>query len=319
MKLFSRHKTAIPLVPPSRQPRQRQPLHDPAEARRRQAFSYYSSRSDSGTNVGRAAPQAERPSSGRLRLKSLVRRAPTIVAGFIILVCVIDQLGLSSQVKIVPLTTAKSQLFLQNTTVYQQAADKLFAGSIGNRNKVTVNVSGISKSLQQKFPEIASVSVTLPLLGHRPVVYIQPSDPAFILKTSNGSYVLDKSGKALASAIQDVRATHLQLPVVTDQSGLQIYTGQSALSADDTTFIRTVIAELKTQGFAVDKITLPAAAREVDVYITGKSYFIKFNMQSNDARQQAGTFAAVAKQLAQQGKTPAHYIDVRIDGRAYYK
>ena len=65
-------------------------------------------------------------------------------------------------------------------------------------------------------------------------------------------------------------------------------------------------------------MTLPPAASELDVKIAGKPYFVKFNLQADDARRQAGTFLATQAQLQRKGITPAQYIDVRVEGRAYY-
>ncbi|MGH7241431.1 MAG: hypothetical protein ACREGB_03995, partial [Candidatus Saccharimonadales bacterium] len=69
----------------------------------------------------------------------------------------------------------------------------------------------------------------------------------------------------------------------------------------------------------VESMALPPAAYELDVKPAGVGYFVKFNMHEDTARQQAGTFLAVRERLVSQGVTPGSYIDVRLDGRAYYK
>jgi hypothetical protein len=66
-------------------------------------------------------------------------------------------------------------------------------------------------------------------------------------------------------------------------------------------------------------MTLPPATSELDVRVAGQPYFIKFNLQSGDARQQAGTFLATQSHLQSQNIVPSTYIDVRVDGRSYYK
>ena len=69
----------------------------------------------------------------------------------------------------------------------------------------------------------------------------------------------------------------------------------------------------------ITSMTLPPAADELDVHLTGVNYYIKFNLANDDARQQVGTFLATQAQLKSQGITPGQYIDVRVDGRAYYQ
>jgi len=82
------------------------------------------------------------------------------------------------------------------------------------------------------------------------------------------------------------------------------------------------VRQLRAQNVSIKAMTLPAASSELDVYIGGTSYFVKFNLQDiNDsaANIQSGTFLALKKHLAEQNKTPSQYIDVRLEGRAYYR
>lgn len=281
-------------------------------------FSYYAARSTNETNVGRALPQDVPKRRGGSR--TFTRRAALLVAGVIVLGALLAQLRLSSDPKVVVLSGAGGKVFLQSTATYNQAAAALFKKSFDNSNKLTVNAAAISSALKAQFPELSDVSVALPILGSQPVVYIQPSDPSFVLATRSGNFVLDNTGRALVAANNVPQLATLHLPTVTDESGLQPHIGSAALPANDVSFIQTILAQLAAQHYSVRRIVLPAAASEVDVYIAGKSYFIEFNMQDQSgARQQVGTFIAVARQLDSRGKTPTQYIDVRIAGRAYYK
>jgi hypothetical protein len=113
--------------------------------------------------------------------------------------------------------------------------------------------------------------------------------------------------------------TSLQVPTVVDQNPLNITTGQVALPTTSVHFIQTVVAQLGAQHIHFTSIVLPKAASELDVQIAGKPFYVKFNTEDNSPLQQVGTFIAVYKHLQAQGITPHRYIDVRIDGRAYYK
>jgi hypothetical protein len=84
-------------------------------------------------------------------------------------------------------------------------------------------------------------------------------------------------------------------------------------------FIKTVAAQLSAQHIGVKAMVLPPAADELDVYLAGQPFYGRFNLETGTALQQTGTFVAVWRQLQGQGTTPRDYIDVRIDGRAYYK
>jgi cell division septal protein FtsQ len=291
-----------------------------AEQGQSRVFSYYASRSTNDTNVGRSVQQEAAPARHPGGWQAFLHRMPLFVSGAIVLVTVISQLGLSASPKVVVLSGDGGNLFLHNTAVYQQAAAKLFSKSLGNRNKLTVDAAGISRSLKSQFPELSDVSITLPVLGSRPVVYVQPFEPSFILTAGNGKFVLDSTGRALASADNLPQLAAAHLPYITDESGLQPHTGSVALPGSNIAFMQTVLAQLRAGHFNVRRIVLPPAASEVDVYIGGKPYYVKFNLQDqNGALQQVGTFIAVAQHLESRGALPAHYIDVRVDGRAYYK
>lgn len=285
----------------------------------RQSYTYYSKRSAT-TGAGRQNSPLRTGKRVHLRARWLLRHGVILVASAVILVCVVNELIVTPNVKVTVLNADKhSKLILKSDATYAQAANQLIARTPTNRNKLTINTTAMVAALEKQFPELSDVSIVLPMLGHRPVVYIEPSSTAFLLETNaDGSFVVGKSGKALAAVTPD-RAAQLSIPKIIDKSGLTVRIGQQALSGADGNFMSVVVRELQAGGFEVSKLVLPPASREVDIYLVGQTYFGKFNLESSDARQQAGAFMAVARQLQEEHKQPASYIDVRVDGRAYYK
>ncbi|HSX08104.1 MAG TPA: hypothetical protein VLG11_04385 [Candidatus Saccharimonadales bacterium] len=288
---------------------------------RGEVFSYHANRSvrEGGTAIGRTAQQ---PPTKRASRINLAKRIPMVLALAAIVVCCITILGLNSNVKVVSITSSNpsAHLFLQNTSIYQQAAEKQFTSSILNGNKLTVGTAGITAALQKQFPELQNVSIVLPLIGHRPVVYIQPANPVLFLTTQGGGvYLLDKSGRALIGGDEAVnQTTKLHLPTVHDGSGVQVAVGQVALPSGDVDFIAQVVGQLQAKVLQITSLDLPAGASELDVRMQGVGYVARFNMQGN-AREQAGAFLATKQYLTGQHITPGQYVDVRVPQRAYYK
>ncbi len=284
------------------------------------AFAYRSRRTDQDVNVGRNVP---RESGGNASSKSLgsflLRRFGLVVLLIALMASAINVASLSSDARVVTLSGAGSNPFLQDKSAYQEAASRYLAGSAWNRNKLTVDTGGLSDHMLKEFPELSSVSVTLPLLSKRPTVYVQTSEPALVLEASNGAFVIANSGKALLNAGNLSAPSRHKLPTVDDQSNLGATLNKQVLSSVDVSFIMTVVAELSARHIGVASMTLPPGASELDVRISGQPYTVKFNLESGDARQQAGTFLATQSQLTKQHITPSQYIDVRVDGRAYYK
>lgn len=281
-------------------------------------LTYYSQRNDQYANTGRG--QSRPPITGRPnKIRNYwIQRFGFLIFIIVLFVSVIYVFSLSSNAKVVPLQSTNVG-FLHSQATYQTAASKLLASSIWNRNKLTINTESITKQLMAQFPELSAASVTLPILTHRPIIYISPAQPALLLVGSNGAYVLDTSGRALMVVNNPKDLLNLTLPLVTDQSGLKLAINQQALSSTDVEFIVTVVAQLAAKQVVVSSLTLPVATRELDVGIATQSYIVKFNLQDGDARQQAGTFLATRARLSSQNITPAHYIDVRVSGRAYYQ
>jgi hypothetical protein len=301
----------------------------PAAAARRQrlaedqpsklsSFSYSSRQSDQTERVTRQAlaKQVQKP------VKHIVlfwlSRIGLLIFLIAIIASTINVLRLTPSVKIISLNQASSSTYLQPDSVYATAANNQLKSSIWNRSKVTVDASGLGNYLRQQFPELSDVSVTMPLLAHRPLVYIQAAQPALVLNTSGGSFVIGTSGKAL-DRLAPSEPAPVGLPNLVDQSGLQIQLRQQALPASDVKFVQIVAAELAAKNIVVTNFTLPSASSELDAHLTGQPYVVKFNLQSTDAAGEAGTYLATAANLKGQNITPTQYIDVRVDGRAYYK
>lgn len=300
----------------------RRPVAQQPQAGQNRTFSYYASRSTNETNVGRLLTQQEAPKRRRSqRARAIARRLPLAIAALAIVLAVLSQLDLSGKPKIVVVSSPGGEggkLFLRPQAEYEHAASELFGESLSNRNKLSVEASSIASKFKQQFPELNDVSVTLPVFGRRPVVNIQPSTPTMILAASNGKFILDDNGRAMLNATHTASIDALHLPTVEDRSGVPVRAGQIVLPSNESSFVQTIIAQLRAKQVATGQVVLPAAASEVDVHIAGKPFFIKFNAQ-NAALQQAGTALATMHHLSARGTTPSQYIDVRIDGRAYYK
>lgn len=286
-------------------------------------FSYYAARSQSEITLGRETVQ-DKPPIRRLptRFQRLRKHSGWLLGLLVLSAVVVYELQLSTTPKVVSLVASSEAPFLQDSSIYQQAAQQLFAESAANRNKLTVDASTIAHRLRQRFPELQEVSISLPVIGDRPTVFVRPAAPAMVLAARNGTYIVDENGRALAEVKAGTNLQRLNIPSVTDQSGLAVKLGDQVLPRNATAFIGLVAEQLKTQKVNVQSMTLPAAAGELDVYMVNRPYFVKFNIEEgteDSALMQAGTLLAVLKKLDREGKAPSQYVDVRLEGRAYYK
>lgn len=292
-----------------------------SKVRSNAVFSYHANRAVREGSQHRDAEREERQTeAARLghKRRSWLKRTSNVGILLAIILVAAFCLQLSSKAKVVPVGTSEGQkLFLRDKQVYIAAAQEAFT-PWANSNKLTVNAQKVAGDLKRQFPELQEVSVSLPVIGNRPVVYIQPAVPQLILVAQNGVFILDGSGRALISGNQVPQLAQLQIPSVTDQSGLGIEAGQIALPRATVHFISEVVSQLKAKNLKVTSLTLPPGTNELYVRVDGVGYFVKFNLHGQ-ARAEAGAFLATKRYLEQQRKTPREYVDVRVENKVFYK
>jgi hypothetical protein len=207
---------------------------------------------------------------------------------------------------------------LRPTAAYQEAASRQLASSIFNRSKLTINTTKTAEQLRRQFPEFADVSITIPLLGQRPIIEVEPAVAALLLVNQKGVFVIDQAGRVLLPARDAPSASQTGLPRVTDTVTSEDRPGATVLPADTVKFIQQLGAQFAAKKLTSQSMELPPVASELHVRFQGLPYYVKFNL-SSDVRQQVGTLFAVQNRLAAEQVTPAEYIDVRVEERAYYK
>ena len=207
-----------------------------------------------------------------------------------------------------------------STLQYQDAAAAAINSSLFNRFKLTISSNDIEAYMEQRFPEIAYVAVTVPFIGYTPTVHIQLSKPVIIYAVNNiGSYLVNPEGYIVADATS-VSATELKgLITLNSPSLIAVGPKSQVLTSSSVRFIETVSEALALKKIQIAKMNLVPMAEELDVYPVGVPYYIKFNLYQSDALTEVGTYLATINTLNQQKIMPSQYIDVRLDGRAYYK
>lgn len=302
--------------PPRRRPKSLLEQREAAPS----VFSYHASRSGSSHKTGRGQEdQQERAVNLRKPRGSWLKRTVRTLIFLVVGALFVSNLMLSSVPKVVTVGATDAHFFLQDPKTYQQAAQRILTSSFFNSNKVTINVDDIRDRLKAEFPELADVSVALPLFGRQPVLYIQPSTSRILLKSNQGeTFVLDGNGRAIATLGQAESLGKAGLPEVVDQSGVQARLGIQVMPSESIAFVTEVVRQLKAKQLTVAQITLPAGNSEMHVRLQDLPYAIKFNLQGN-AREETGAFLATKEYVEAQKQTVNEYIDVRVESRVYYK
>lgn len=281
-------------------------------------FSYYSSRSNQEM-PGRARNMASDDTVKKRQGKVWwIGYLPAIISIAVVIISCIYATTLTTKPRIHITTIDGKPAVLQDIKVYESAAQKILERSVLNRSKLTIDTDKAAKEIQNKFPELGDIIITVPLIGRHPLIDAQPAVPAMVLSGKGGAFVIDVNGRPVLKASELKSSIKDKLPVVTDDSGSEIQIGKQLLPTDLVEFINKIDSYLKDKQVKVKFYSLPALANELHVHLEGTPYIVKCNTET-DARLQVGTYLAINDKLKADGITPAEYIDVRIEERAYYR
>ena len=284
------------------------------------AFSYHSSRSnrlDSSSDKNRAAIMEAGEGESKSDYRSKRRLVLLILLASLVLVFFVTRVSTAAQVTIVQPPGFNYMPHTLNQ--YQIASAHAIGSSLYSQNKLTLNSNNIANYLEKRYPEIEYVAVTVPLIGSTPTVHIQLVSPALVYSTSQNSYILDSNGNIIGPSSILSQKQIAQLPAVEYGVNESFSNGMQVVSNNNVLFVRIVKTALQSKNIQINKMVLVPEAEELDVYPKGQPYYIKFNLHQTDALQQVGTYLAAIATLKSKNQTPKQYIDVRVDGRAYYK
>lgn len=198
---------------------------------------------------------------------------------------------------------------------YQSVVDAKLSSFL-NRNKLTLASGDIETELKQAFPEVQSISLSLPLIGKKPSIHITVAKPTLYLTSANQNYIVDSQGRAV---VKNTTANNSNLTEVNDKSGFSINLGQQVLATDEVSFINYLSEQAKKRGLKVKEFVLPPGSpSETYMYLTDTNYYVKFFL-GGQADVQLGSYLALMGNLSEQGLSPTSYIDVRVEEKAFVR
>lgn len=283
---------------------------------RKQTFSYYSSRSpqpmrrQSVRTSNSVNKQSRGTSSSLVSSQQFVRVALIGLATVFVLFQLI-LLSPNSTIRVV-LNDSPTTLNQKDTLIYKHEVDALLKESLLNRTKITLNSKGIATALQAKHPELRDVLIVPPVIGTSPIVSVTPSQPVAKLNVLGQTYSIDQNGYIVAMA-----TSSKHLPLITDESSTAPQVGKQFLPGTTVTAVLQINQQFAVAGRNIEAYVLPAAnLYELVVRPSESNYIIRFNLKS-DIVQQSGAALATIQHLG--SNQPKEYLDVRVQGRAYFK
>lgn len=291
------------------QPDGRERIRAVSSERTRKVYSYYATSTQ-------AEQPTERTPHKDIQIRRRLKVLPGVLAVAVIIGSIIYSFTLGSYPEVATLAQQASPY--RNTEEYAQKVDEILRDNPMNRTKITIQTFQVEQALLDAYPELQDVVLRLPVLGRKPNLVVHIRQPAALLSAANRTYVLDVNGIAVSEASQISAEDKNGLPIIQDQSGIDIKLGKQVLTTETIQFVLDANYQLASKSFKISGLTLPISVNELDIRLEGLPYYVKTDATGN-VREQIGSFIAVHDYLQEQGITPTEYIDVRVEEKVFYK
>ncbi len=250
---------------------------------------------------------------------NFLKQLPAIVSFIVIVATLFYITTLNSNPQIIIRGNTNGIKFIHSKAQYQQTIKSILDKSILNKSKFTINSNSVARQFKSDYPEFSSVTVIIPIYGHKLNLVLKVSEPALNLENSTGYYMLNDQGVAVIKFNSLKQMNSTKLVTLIDRSNSRVSLGKSFISTNSVTFIKNVIYQYSKKGITIQDIVLPNLPFEIDVQSRGEGFIAKYNLLDS-SNYQVGTYLATLKYLKTNNlPMPTQYIDLRVTGKAFYK
>ncbi|MDO8335294.1 MAG: hypothetical protein Q7T74_00735 [Candidatus Saccharibacteria bacterium] len=207
-------------------------------------------------------------------------------------------------------STTTSEL---KTSLYKDAISKYLGTQPAERFRFAINQARLTQFVADSLPEVKSVQVDGGS-SNTTDFKLTLRQPIASWSSNNHQSYVDEEGVSFTN-------NYFAKPsvVITDNSGAKTDGSKAVVSERFLRFLGRLVSLTNTSGLGtVTEASIPKnTAREIDIKLKGKSYYIKTHIDRDPAAT-VEDIKRVVTFLEQKKITPS-YIDVRVSGRAFYK
>lgn len=180
---------------------------------------------------------------------------------------------------------------------------------------VTLDAAKLATALQVKHPEIAAVGIQTGLSGAAGLDF-HFRTPVAVWRIADKQFYVDENGIAFSNHYGAEPAIRVE-----DTSGYMPNDASRRAPVASKRFIGylgQMLGAIRMQRVgSVERIVVPASARQIEVFLKGRKYPIKTHVD-RDPYAQVEDVKRALTYFDKKGITPK-YIDVRVEGKAFYK
>jgi len=198
-------------------------------------------------------------------------------------------------------------------STYEDTLQAYFNRHPIERLRMFANTSAMTSFIEATNPEVKALTVEPSSVFATSTIDIVVRHPIAGWNTHGQAEYVDENGVAFRRNYYP--APKLQ---IVDRSNIPIAAGQAIASDTFLGFVGQLVGALHTRGYTVTRVEIPeATTRQVSIRLEHTSYYIKC-LVDRSAGEQAEDISRVVRYLTRHHVTPK-YVDVRIEGKAYYK
>lgn len=190
----------------------------------------------------------------------------------------------------------------------EEGANKQWLG----RSAILLNTGNLEQFLVDAEPGIKEAEVSRQGLNSIKV-NVSERQPKLNWKSGSIIYLLDIDG----TVIGESKGPYTRLPTVSDSTNLPVEVGKRVAPSSFVNFCSEMYRRLPEVGIKPIEMIVPETTSEINIK-TDKGYRVKMDT-TRSVEGELASLKAVQAELTRQRRTPAEYIDLRIENKAYFK
>ncbi len=182
-----------------------------------------------------------------------------------------------------------------------------------------VRTSELAAELERALPHIATVRVTRTIPDTLEVT-LQETVPVAFLEIQNRTFALDANGRAIAEvSADDARAA--QLPLIRDAHTTgSVAVGDLVLRPAVLDVLHEVVVRLPERlGVSAEELLIPAIGAEEVTVRTDRGWALLLDVRRPLQDQLGALDKVLAEELAPEDVSRLEYVDLRIQGKVFYR
>jgi hypothetical protein len=197
--------------------------------------------------------------------------------------------------------------------VYEEVLQSYFAAHPAERLRFMLNETSLNDYMHAQSPEVASIEQVGSAGFGKSSFKLTARKPIAGWSIRGSQQYVDASGTAFERNYYNSPGVQ-----IVDKSGAQVESGHPVASNRFLGFVGLAVGQAKTQGYTVTQVIIPSGVtRQIELRLDGVGYPVKLSVDRS-AGEQAEDMARSIRWLQGQGKTP-EYLDVRVEGKAFYR